>query len=77
MTALPGELEQYYYDGMKGSFKTWAVPFVQHGDNADIRSILYPEQNGVYKIEAVEYSGSTNEGLRQQIFIDFKIGDNG
>lgn len=71
------ELEQYYYDGMKGSFKTWAVPFVQHGDNADVRSVLYPEQNGVYKIEAVEYSGSTTEGLRQQIFIDFKIGDNG
>ncbi len=67
------ELEQYYYDGLRGSFKTWSIPFVKHGDNANLKNPLYPEQDGLYKIGAVEYFGSVTDGLRQVIELDFKI----
>jgi hypothetical protein len=66
------ELEQYYFDGLRGKFKTWAIPYMRHGDNTDLRNPLYAEQNGIYKICAVEYSGSVTEGLRQTIELDFK-----
>ncbi len=67
------ELEQYYFDGLRGSFRTWAIPYIKHGDNVDLKNPLYPEQDGLYKVGAVEYYGSTTDGLRQIIELDFKI----
>ena len=65
-------LEKYYYTGFKGSFTTFGTPAVQFGDNAEIINKLLPEQNGTYKIKAVDISGGVN-GFRQKIELDFKI----
>ena len=65
------KLIQYYYDGLKGKFTVWGIPYVRHGDWCDIRNPKQVEQNGVYKIKGVEYSGGTS-GLRQVIELDFK-----
>lgn len=65
-------LEKYYYSGFKGSFVTFGTPSVDFGDNAIIVNDLLPEQNGTYKIKAVNISGGVN-GFRQKIELDYKI----
>jgi hypothetical protein len=73
LTALAkASLEKYYYTGFKGSFITFGTPSVQFGDNAIIINELLPEQNGMYKIKAVDVSGGVN-GFRQKIELDYKI----
>ena len=66
------QLDRYYYDGFKGSFITFGIPYVRHGDHVEIRNPELPEQNGVYKVKSVEYTGGV-DGLRQKIELDFKI----
>jgi len=65
-------LQKYYYTGFKGSFTTFGTPAVDFGDNAEIINDLLPEQNGTYKIKAVNISSGTN-GFRQKIELDYKI----
>ena len=65
-------LEKYYYTGFKGSFITFGTPSVEFGDNAIIINDLLPEQNGTYKIKAVDVSSGVN-GFRQKIELDYKI----
>lgn len=65
------KLVQYYYDGLKGKFKVWGIPFVRHGDWVVIQNPKQVEQNGTYKVKGVEYSGGV-QGLRQVIELDFK-----
>jgi hypothetical protein len=65
-------LEKYYYSGFKGSFTTFGTPSVEFGDNAQIINKLLPEQNGTYKIKAVDVSSGVN-GFRQKIELDYKI----
>ena len=66
------QLKKYYYSGFKGKFTTFGTPYVQFGDNAQIINPLLPEQNGIYKIKGVEYSGGV-DGYRQTIQLDYKI----
>ena len=65
-------LIKYYYDGFKGTFTTFGIPFVRQGDNASIKDPVLPERDGLYKIKAVDYAGGVN-GLRQTIHIDYRI----
>jgi hypothetical protein len=65
-------LQKYYYAGFKGSFVTFGTPSVDFGDNAIIINKLLPEQNGTYKIKAVDISGGV-DGFRQKIQLDYKI----
>lgn len=65
-------LIKYYYDGYRGTFTTFGIPFVRQGDNADVRDAILPERDGLYKIKKVEYFGGIN-GLRQKITLDYRI----
>lgn len=67
------KLIRYYYTGLKGSFTTFGIPFVRQGDNVDIKDPLLPERDGVYKVKSVERVGGYNHGLRQRIYLDFKL----
>jgi hypothetical protein len=66
------ELKKYYYQGMKGKFVTFGIPFIQSGDNVDIMDDVLPERNGRYKVRSVKYSGGV-DGLRQEIELDYLI----
>jgi hypothetical protein len=66
------ELKRYYYTGLKGSFMSMGIPFVKHGDLIQIQNPKQPEQDGIYKVKSVRYTGGAN-GLRQQIELDYKI----
>jgi hypothetical protein len=71
-TLAYAKLKQYYYNGLKGTFTTFAIPFVKMGDNVKLNSKRYPERNGTYKVKKVVASGGVN-GLRQEITLDYKI----
>jgi hypothetical protein len=66
------ELKKYYYQGLKGKFVTFGIPFVQSGDNVDIMDDVLPERNGRYKVRGVVYTGGV-DGLRQEITLDYLI----
>ena len=66
------ELKKYYYTGFKGNFTTFAIPFVNMGDNVMIADDVMPDRNGLYKVRGVTYTGGIN-GHRQIIELDYKI----
>lgn len=72
ITLAQAKLLQYYYTGLKGKFVTFGIPYVRHGDEVQITNPLQPEQDGVYKVKGVEYTGGI-EGLRQIVELDYKI----
>jgi hypothetical protein len=72
VTMTKQKLNDYFYDGLKGEFKTWLLPFMRAGDVAEIENPLYPEQNGKYRLSGVEYSGDISSGIRQVHRIDYK-----
>ena len=67
------QLQKYYYDGFKGSFTTMGIPYVKHGDTVELVNKRLPEQSGLYKVKAVRYYGGYDDGLKQEIFLDYKI----
>jgi hypothetical protein len=70
--AAKKELLKYYYTGLNGSFKSLAIPYIRHNDKAKIINPKLPEQNGTYRVKAVNYEGGLN-GLTQTIYLDYKI----
>lgn len=67
------EIQKYYYDGLRGSFTTFGLPLVRQGDNVTLFNPILPEQNGTYKVKQVKRTGGANIGLRQEIYLDFKL----
>lgn len=67
------QLKKKYYDGFKGSFVTFAIPYVKHGDVVTLVNNVLPEMQGTYKVKGVEYNGGIDDGLRQEIFLDYRI----
>jgi hypothetical protein len=49
------------------------LPYVQQGDNETLVGNVLPERSGIYKEQAVKYSGGVG-GLRQVVELDYKIG---
>ncbi len=66
------KLRTFYYDGLKGSFESFGIPYVRHVDSVEIRNPEFPEQSGIYKVKAVNYRGGVG-GLRQRIYLHYKI----
>jgi hypothetical protein len=66
------ELKKYYYNGLKGKFTTFGMPYVQQGDNVNIIDNKLPERNGRYKVRSVRYTGAV-QGLQQEIELDYLI----
>jgi hypothetical protein len=66
-------LRRLYYEGYRGKFTTFALPFVQHGDIAVISSIKLPERYGKYFVKSVRYFGSPEGGMWQEVELDLRI----
>lgn len=66
------DLKKYYYSGFKGKFTTFGTPYIHFGDNSEIINPTLPEQNGIYKVKGVDYSGGV-DGYRQTIELDYKL----
>lgn len=70
------KLLNFYYEGYYGSFVTFGFPYIRFGDHVTIIDNQLRERDGTYKVKAVVYSGGSKKGLRQEIFLDRKVGDN-
>ncbi len=66
------KLKLYYYKGFRGSFTTFAIPFVRQGDNVYLVDPVLPERSGYYKVKAVKYTGGV-DGHRQEVTLDYLI----
>lgn len=66
------ELQKYYYTGFKGSFTTFAIPYVQVGDIVQLKDRIMPDRDGNYVVKSVKYSGGVN-GHRQEIELHYKV----
>jgi hypothetical protein len=51
--------------GLDGELTLFGIPRVEHGDVADIKSVLYDERNGAYFIDSVVKSVAVGQGYRQ------------
>ena len=67
------QIQKYYYDGFKGSFTTFGIPLVRHGDTVKFVDAIIQERQGSYKVKAVRYYGGAETGLRQDITLDYKF----
>jgi hypothetical protein len=66
------ELKKHYYDGLRGSFTTFGIPFVRHGDGVNLIDGILKERSGKYMVKSVAYSFSCDTGLRQSIELDYR-----
>ena len=73
-TEMLNEAKQIYNEakqpGLDGDITLFGIPRVQHGMRVKLRSVLYPEKDGLYYIDSVTKTFS-EEGYRQQC----KLGD--
>jgi len=65
-------LNRYQYDGFRGKFNTFGLPFVEHGNIIYLTDDLMPERNGHYMVKGVRYSYDIDSGLRQDIELHFR-----
>ena len=67
------QLQKKYYDGFKGSFTTFGIPYVKHGDTVKIIDMVLTERTGEYKVKGVKAHGGFGTGYRQEIILDHKL----
>jgi hypothetical protein len=60
------------YEGYKGNFESFLLPFVRHGDIALLDDLLLPDRKGKYLIKSVNTTFGQGGG-RQKIEIDRKL----
>jgi hypothetical protein len=60
------------YEGFRGSFTTFGLPFVRHGDIIRLENDIIPERMGNYYVKGVKTKFGIN-GIRQQITIDYRV----
>jgi len=63
------ELEKLKYTGYRGSFATFGVEAVNHGDTVTLKDKLYTEREGTYIVKSVKINFGMG-GYRQTIEID-------
>ena len=66
-------LGKQVYEGYTGSFETFLLPLVKHGDAVKLSDPEFLEREGVYLVKEVIYSYGVDGG-RQKITLDQKIG---
>lgn len=58
------ELKLHLFDGYKGSFTSWLIPYVEPTYTAEIIDVEYPEKTGKYYVVSVKTSFSSSGGVR-------------
>src|SRR5690606_17943720 len=58
------DYEKRKTDGFTGSLTAFGIPYAHHGWKGNLKSVVYPDRNGLYFIEGVEKDFNTG-GFRQ------------
>ena len=65
-------LNRLYYEGFRGTFTTFGLPFIEHGDQVQFQDNVLPERNGTYFVKSVTRTFGMG-GYRQKVEIDLRI----
>jgi hypothetical protein len=65
-------LPKFYYTGFRGSFTTFIIPQVKHGNAAILRNKVIPEMSGTYLIKQVTTKFGM-QGNRQEVMTHIRI----
>ncbi len=63
------EIDRLWYNGYRGSFTQFGVPYVEPGYIANLHDDLYPEHDGAYLIEAIETTFGI-DGFRRKVQLE-------
>lgn len=63
---VTAEIDKLKYDGYKGDYTTFGLPYIEPGDTAILLDQEYPEHQGSYLIEAVKTTFNTS-GFRRNL----------
>ena len=66
------ELDRLIYDGWRGSFTAFGVPFVSHGDIVELEHAEDSDKKGSYYVDKVSYTFGV-DGFRQEIGLGARI----
>lgn len=67
-------LNKYSFDGFKGGFELFFIPFAEPGGSVKYTNENYQQETeGIYFIKGVKYSFGSQRGLRQQIELGAKL----
>ena len=69
---IKANIHRVMYDGYRGSFETFGLPSVTHGDKVVLVNEIYPEMGGTYMAKGITISFGMN-GYRRLIDIDLRI----
>lgn len=61
------------YEGFRGHFTTFGLPYVKHGDSVTLIDDVVPERNGTYLVKMVEQMTSSDIGITQRVHLDIRI----
>ena len=73
-TLCENNMYRIVYDGFKGTFTTFGLPYVKHGDSVKLQDAIMPDRNGTYKVKGVRYLFGQG-GFRQVITVDLRLDD--
>ena len=66
------ELRKFMYTGYSGTFTTFGLPSVRHGDEVKIKDSKMPERDGGYLVKGVKKNFGV-DGFRQEISLHLKL----
>lgn len=66
------ELRRFFYTGYFGSFTTFGLPKVKHGDEVVLEDKILPERNGSYLVKSVKTTFGQG-GFRQDVELHLKL----
>ncbi len=66
------DYEQMKKDGLEGGIKLFGTPYIRHGQKVALESILYPERNGIYYVDAVTVDWDESGGYTREIKLNKK-----
>jgi len=69
---ITSEISAVKYNGLRGTFTTWGLPVINHGDVAVLNDDRYTERNGKYLVESVDISFGVN-GYRQEVGLERSV----
>ncbi len=61
------EIKRLKYDGFRGNFLAFALPYVRHGDIANLIDKKIPDRNGKYLISQVKTNFGVRSGYRREV----------
>lgn len=66
------ELDRFRYTGYRGTFKSFGVPIVRHGDKVQLVDPIIKDRNGLYIAQSIETTFGMN-GYKQEIELGPKV----